>query len=322
MSEARAREIVQALIGEEAEVSIVDISRWQTNDLLADQYQKGRVFCAGDAVHRHPPPNGLGSNTSIQDAYNLSWKLAFVLKKWAGPELLDSYSQERQPIGRQIVDRANKSFAEGRGMAATWGLKPGQSKFERERALETLRAENELGEAVRSNWLKLLETREYTYSAHGVELNQFYRSGAVLSSGERGPDPDDLHYHASTLPGSHLPHCWLERSGKAISTLDLAGNESFCILTGLGGDCWLEAARTVSDQTQIPVRAHKVGLGLDITDPYGRWAALKGVRDEGCLLVRPDMFVCWRSDAASRQATEVLLRAIQAVLCLHSQRTS
>ena len=71
--------------------------------MYASRYVEGRVFCMGDACHRHPPSNGLGSNTSIQDAYNLSWKLAYVLRGKAGPELLDSYDAERAPIGRQIV---------------------------------------------------------------------------------------------------------------------------------------------------------------------------------------------------------------------------
>src|SRR3712207_6748323 len=78
----------------------------------AERYSTGRVFCAGDAVHRHPPSNGLGSNTSIQDAYNLAWKLAMVLKGQAGRGLLDTYSAERAPVGRQIVDRANQSIAD------------------------------------------------------------------------------------------------------------------------------------------------------------------------------------------------------------------
>ena len=72
----------------------------------------GRVFCMGDAVHRHPPSNGLGSNTSIQDAFNLAWKLAMVLKEQAGPGLLASYDAERSPVAKQIVTRANKSITE------------------------------------------------------------------------------------------------------------------------------------------------------------------------------------------------------------------
>ena len=72
----------------------------------------GRVFCAGDAIHRHPPSNGLGSNTSIQDSYNLAWKLAAVLNGQAAPALLDTYSTERAPVAEQIVLRANKSSRE------------------------------------------------------------------------------------------------------------------------------------------------------------------------------------------------------------------
>ncbi len=80
--------------------------------MYATRYRSKRVFCAGDAVHRHPPSNGLGSNTSIQDSYNLAWKLAAVLAGRAGSGLLDSYDAERAPVGKQIVLRANKSIEE------------------------------------------------------------------------------------------------------------------------------------------------------------------------------------------------------------------
>ena len=76
----------------------------------ATHYQNGRVFCMGDAVHRHPPSNGLGSNTSIQDAFNLAWKLALVLKGQAAPRCSTATRAERAPIGKQIVDRANQSI--------------------------------------------------------------------------------------------------------------------------------------------------------------------------------------------------------------------
>lgn len=71
-------------------VKIQNVSTWQINQAWATQYSKGRVFCGGDAVHRHPPSSGLGSNTSIQDAFNL----AYVVKSWAGPQLLETYSDE------------------------------------------------------------------------------------------------------------------------------------------------------------------------------------------------------------------------------------
>ena len=82
-------------------MTIRSTSLWGNNKMYATRYREGRVFCMGDAVHRHPPSNGLGSNTSIQDAYNLAWKLAYVLRGAAGPGLLDSFDAERAPIGRR-----------------------------------------------------------------------------------------------------------------------------------------------------------------------------------------------------------------------------
>jgi 2,4-dichlorophenol 6-monooxygenase len=62
------------------DVEITGTSLWGNNEMYATHLHLGRVFCAGDAVHRHPPSNGLGSNTSVQDSYNLAWKLAAVLQ--------------------------------------------------------------------------------------------------------------------------------------------------------------------------------------------------------------------------------------------------
>jgi 2,4-dichlorophenol 6-monooxygenase len=91
------------------EVEIENITTWQINQAWATRNSEGRVFCGGDAVHRHPSSSGLGSNTSVQDAFNLAWKLAYAVKGWSGPGLLESYSAERAPVGAQVVARANQS---------------------------------------------------------------------------------------------------------------------------------------------------------------------------------------------------------------------
>jgi 2,4-dichlorophenol 6-monooxygenase len=92
-TEEAVLKLVRESIGDPSiEVKIRAISPWQINHVVAAQYRKGRVFLAGDAAHRHPPTNGLGSNTSIQDSYNLAWKLALVLRGNAGDGLLDTYS--------------------------------------------------------------------------------------------------------------------------------------------------------------------------------------------------------------------------------------
>ena len=101
VDEEEAKQIAHNLIGDDkVPIEIQSISLWTNNRAYMTRYSEGHVFCAGDACHRHPPSNGLGSNTSIQDSYNLSWKLALVLKGKADPSLLDTYNAERAPVGR------------------------------------------------------------------------------------------------------------------------------------------------------------------------------------------------------------------------------
>ena len=101
--EAAIREV---LGDDDLRIEIEGVYPWRINHVLAEEYGRGRVFCAGDAVHRHPPMNGLGGNTCMQDSFNLAWKLAAVLRGQAGPGLLDTYEAERKPIGRDVVDAA------------------------------------------------------------------------------------------------------------------------------------------------------------------------------------------------------------------------
>ncbi|WP_395517464.1 FAD-dependent oxidoreductase [Pseudorhizobium flavum] len=82
-------------------------SIYQMNARLADRYRVGRVFLAGDAAHIHPPTGGQGLNTSVQDAYNLGWKLAAVLNG-AADALLDSYEIERRPVAEAMLGLATR----------------------------------------------------------------------------------------------------------------------------------------------------------------------------------------------------------------------
>ena len=82
-------------------------SLWRANIRLVDRYSEGRVFLAGDAAHIHSPAGGQGMNTGIQDAHNLGWKLAAVVKG-ASPALLDSYEAERRPIAADVLALSNE----------------------------------------------------------------------------------------------------------------------------------------------------------------------------------------------------------------------
>ncbi|GAA3343172.1 FAD-dependent monooxygenase [Amorphoplanes nipponensis] len=87
------------------------VSVFTAQQRMVPAMQSGRVFVAGDAAHVHSPASGQGMNTGIQEAYNLAWKLAMVIRGWAGADLLDTYSQERVPVGAGLLESTRTASA-------------------------------------------------------------------------------------------------------------------------------------------------------------------------------------------------------------------
>lgn len=207
-------------------------------------------FCLGDAVHRHPPFNGLGSNTCIQDTFNLAWKIAYVEKGIAGRSILDSFNAERQPVGQGVVNRANQGLRDHLSLWEALGvLEP--SLEASKKAFAELSQPTEKGAARRKLLQDGVQSTAHEFQAVGVEMNHHYKSTAVYLSdeGPRPPLPEDpvLEYQITTYPGSRLLHAWINtrRPGKKFSTIDHAGHGAFCLLTGIGGDQWKVAASEV-----------------------------------------------------------------------------
>ncbi len=318
VDEAAAVQIVRNLLGlPDIEVQITGTSLWGNNEMYATHLQRGRVFCVGDAVHRHPPSNGLGSNTSIQDSYNLAWKLAAVLRGQAAPSLLDTYSVERAPVARQIVTRANKSSREFVQFFEVLGLLDAEDEAQMAARIEERKANTPAGAAKRAALVEAMELKNYEFNAHGVELGQFYGSAAVVGDGSRRPEPTrdpELYYEPSTVPGSRLPHAWVGDGTYKVSTLDLAPMTRFTLLTGIAGEPWVAAAQQVAEKLGVPLGAVVIGPGRDVTDLYDDWARLREVEEEGALLVRPDKHIGWRSVRLPRDPEGALLSALSSVL--------
>jgi 2,4-dichlorophenol 6-monooxygenase len=295
---------------------IKKISRWQVNHVVAKNYRRGRVFIAGDAAHRHSPANGLGSNTSVQDSYNLAWKLALVLSGKADESLLDSYNDERQPVGRQVIDRAMKSHVEIEPWSEAAGLKPGLSEQDAKANIEELFGASEAGEKRRQALLAGTDLMNYQFNAHGVELGQRYRSTAIASSEpfpEYRRDPE-LYFQPDAVPGSHIPHVWVKHKDAIISTLDVCDYSGFTLIVGVGGRQWAEAASTVSSELGVPIKTARVGLRQDFDDLDGEWTKIRDVSDQGCLLVRPDRFIAWRSHDLPRDPVAALRQTMLSIL--------
>lgn len=302
-------------------IEIVSAYEWTINDQVAQSWQKGRVLCVGDAVHRHPPINGLGSNTCISDAFNLAWKLAYVIKGYAAPSLLDSLTLERKPVGDGIVRRANDGMEAHRVLWAIMGLTPEA----REQTVNTLQSATPDGEALREKWRAALEETDDEVQALGIQMNQSYLGSPVTVV-----DPDDVAPDFSSLdalkkvkintyPGYHLPHVWLALDGQSprVSTLDLSGQGRFTLFTGVGGSAWLKAAEEVSRSAGWEmVKGYSVGFRCDFMDCYRDWIKYRGVGEDGVVLVRPDHFVAWRCKSLNlvEDATAKLKDVLLAIL--------
>ncbi|MCW2578037.1 MAG: FAD-binding monooxygenase [Modestobacter sp.] len=315
------RELAVALVGtDDFRMRVKSASPWTVNHHFATTIARGRVFCAGDAVHRHPPTNGLGSNTSIQDSYNLAWKLAHVVAGTASPALLESYDAERAPIARQIVERANQSIADTGKILTALDLSDTTDVELLAERLAVRKAPGPEGEKVRAALREAIAHKAYEFDAHGVEHNQRYASSAVIGDGTPMPeyrrDPE-LYAQPTTWPGAKLPHTWVTRAGHRVSTLDLVGQGRFSVVTGIGGEGWLQAAEELATELGLVITPVSIGPGQPIEDPYGTWAELREIGDAGVLLVRPDLYVAARhagAPAAPQEARSWLSGVLTAVL--------
>src|SRR5919202_7068492 len=206
LTEERALGYLRTAIGTDIPMELVDVANWRAEAVCAERLRDGRVFLAGDAAHAVPPNGGFGGHTGVQDALNLAWKLAAVIKGEAGPALLDTYEPERLPQCELTVRQAYTRYATRvvpeRG---TEGVQPPVPDIE-------------------------------------LEIGLIARSPAILA--EPGDD-GALHQHPSEAkgrPGSRAPHVVLS-DGR--STLDLFGSE-FVVLrpAGEGVDDWAPPGAT------------------------------------------------------------------------------
>jgi hypothetical protein len=277
ITEQRALELLRAAIGvPDIPVAIENIATWQAVADVADRFQDGRVFLAGDAAHVVPPNGGYGGNTGVQDAHNLAWKLALTLTGAAGPGLLDTYEAERRPVGELTVEQAFTRYV--------------------------TRVAPYLG----------TENAQPIVDDFSMEIGYRYNSPAVVL--EPGSHP--LHEHpreSRGRPGSRAPHVFLDRHGTQVSSLDLFGR-NFVLLAGPAGQAWQAAAPAAADKLGVPLDTHLVG-GAGLADAEGSFTGAYGISPSGAVIVRPDGFVGWRAVDAADAPEQALQHALESLLC-------
>jgi 2,4-dichlorophenol 6-monooxygenase len=299
------------------ELEVLRHSRWQIESLLAERYREGSVFLAGDAAHRHSPHGGLGLNTGIQDAHNLTWKLAAVIHGAADPALLDTYETERRPVARRNVDFATFAFFNHLAVGAGFGVLPGAPVEHNRAALVALYADTIDGEMRRARLREFFDTLRMEFGAADIELGFAYGdSPAVVADGTPPPLRDAFghHYIQTSRPGHRLPHAWFEHQGERVAAHDLVRPGAFLLLAGERGEDWVGAAERAATAAGVTIDAHRVGPDAELRGADDAWSGLRGHDARGALLVRPDGHVGFRAATGVADPDAALERALDALL--------
>jgi 2-polyprenyl-6-methoxyphenol hydroxylase-like FAD-dependent oxidoreductase len=264
-------------VGVPVKYEMLSCAPWRQNLLLADRYGKDRVFLAGDAVHLVIPTGGLGMNSGVGDAIDLSWKLAATLAGWGGPNLLKSYEIERRQVGERNV---------GASRYATMGRRKWRSMWR-----ANIRDNSPAGSETRKNLSATADVEQRKSNEMiGAELGYRYVDSPVICNVSGGPEHLLRDYRPTSWPGARLPHVWLDDGTPMQDRIA----DDYTILK-LGG--------TTADASGLEraVRARGAPVtALDVPDPIAR-----EIYGYDLILIRPDMHVVWRGHAPPEAAAEV-----------------
>ncbi|WP_245700543.1 FAD-dependent monooxygenase [Streptomyces roseifaciens] len=244
---------------------------------MAERFRTGRVFLAGDAAHIHSPAGGQGLNTSVQDAYNLGWKLGAVLRHGAPDALLDTYDAERMQVAADVLALSTRMQAQDR----TLGVERGLSRRGKETHQLTLHYRTgPLARELRRGLPEAAEERaSKDDSKGGPEGGSADGAADVLRAGDRAPDAPCT-----------------DASGAPFSLFDAFRGPHFTLLDLTGSDAEGEpAAAAVADVEWV--RTYRIGgAAPDLIDAGGHAKAAYGT---GLFLVRPDGYVGLATDDAA-----------------------
>jgi len=266
ITEQEAAAMVQQAIGVPLKVEVLARATWTAgHSLVAERFGAGRVFIGGDAAHLFTPTGGLGYNTAIEDAVNLGWKLAAVLKGAASPRLLESYDAERKPL-------ALRNTAYAKGFADSLGNYEPVPEIEEDTPAGT-EARRRAGEYFANHGRNEFNIPGITFGG------RYDGSPAVVSDGTAPPPDTANNYLPTACPGGRPPHLWL---GDGRSLFDGFGFEwTLLRLSGTKGATFEHSARKRNLDLKV--------FDLQIPEARDLYAA-------DLALIRPDQIVAWRGN--------------------------
>ena len=228
-------------------------------------------------------------NTGIQEAHNLTWKMAAVVKGIAGHSLLETYATEREPVGRWVVDQTLRNLLSVLN-ATQSGARTGETKP------------------------STTAGRPEFFNELGLIFGATYQSSVVIPDGS--PDPSlsnpATQYSPSARPGSRAPHVWFFMKGQRVSTTDLLG-PFMLLLTGEKGGAWHAAATEIGKSCKI-LRSYTIGRTCDLIDEESSWSHAFEIDSGGAVLIRPDGYVSWRRRTAAQEARQELSNVLSRTL--------
>jgi 4-hydroxyisophthalate hydroxylase len=266
-----AHSLIERAAGFPLACTFQHVGFWDLRVDIADTYQRGRVFIAGDAAHSHPPYGAYGLNTGLEDAVNLGWKLAAVLEKWGGPSLLDSYTKERRPIFVETGEAITEGIAKDRAFLARYSPQRDRSAFERA-------------------WSGLTsgETAPPSYEPH-------YEGSPIVW----GP--------AGSTCGVHGHHTFEARAGHHLAPVLLSSGRSTFEQLGRG---YTLIALTDDQRSAVPFQAAARALRIPLrvlADTFEGERKAYGCR---FILVRPDQHAAWVGNDLPNDPTTLLRRVV------------
>lgn len=282
------------------QVEIAHIAQFRYSTALTRSWRLDRIFFAGDSAHRFAPWGGFGANLGLQEANNLAWKLAAVLKGQAGPALLDTYEQER------------KSQAAWTLKIATYNTLNTNSLLTASLAVEAPFLETQRVSPTSIAFLKEIfaSARASGFAHVGQQFGAVYRSPAIVSDGTEPPVSGIADYRESASPGARAPHFWVtSASGERSSIVDLLRGR-LLLLADEEAAAW-EQARDALGLAQF-LDVHAVGAALQ--PQSAKWRDLYALEAGGAVLIRPDGFIAARFRQRPTDAQAALGAALDQVL--------
>jgi len=257
-------------VGVPLDYQMLYVGAWKQNLLLADRYGAGRVFLAGDAAHLVIPTGGLGMNTGVGDAIDLSWKLQATLRGWGGPNLLPSYEIERRQVGDRNV---------GASRYASLGRRKWRGQYRPD-----IRDATPEGQATRDALAATANVEQRkTNEMIGAELGYRYVGSPIVVDEPGGPEHLFREYVPTTWPGARLPHVWLD---DRTALHDRIGD----------GYTLLRLGRTKTDTSCLERAMRETGAPFGVLTIDDR--APRDVYGYDLIMVRPDLHVVWRGQKA------------------------